>query len=530
MTTPPEATPFLAQVPVAELVPHLSAGGHACSAPPTTVRRRRGLSRVGKRLASVLFLGLGIMSMLSLGRGAASAVSDGLSGDDTVVLAMLGLISVVVASQAFSLLRALPGTRNIWKWVARARQRRTAPTAGRPLLAQADARAVLPHLPAATPRDGGGRLRPAARTAGWVALTLVIMAAAIAGAGLVGVSAIRSVDARGWGLGTIVGLAVAALIGYGLTAMSIGLIRSWFEVRRRRMRRMLMRLLRYLLRGFDRSAAAAHHLPAGVQGATGVLGHGALATGGAAVVVAASLVMPVSALEGTVTNAHDPGSTSTSIVHAVNVDHGAAARFAPAGSESEDGAADVLVSDPRQDGFTATTLAPIAADTTSTTGAHATAATARTPTKTSVTSKPTTTTTTTVAPRDATGPVVSRISDGPDPIFTAGNKPDTTQINFTTSDTSGVATVNIYYRLGSGSFALWATPKPGTASTTFGPFAKTGTYEYRIRATDTLGNTNCKTPATCPGGTVTVTTNTKPTTTTTTTATTTTTTTVAPGK
>ena len=122
-----------------------------------------------------------------------------------------------------------------------------------------------------------------------------------------------------------------------------------------------------------------------------------------------------------------------------------------------------------------------------------------------------------VAPRDTTGPVVSRISDGPDPIFTAGNKPDTTQINFTISDTSGVATVNVYYRLGSGSFALWATPKPGTASTTFGPFTKTGTYEYRIMATDTLGTTICKTPATCPGGTVTVTTNTKTTTTTTTT-------------
>ena len=65
----------------------------------------------------------------------------------------------------------------------------------------------------------------------------------------------------------------------------------------------------------------------------------------------------------------------------------------------------------------------------------------------------------------------------------------------------------------SGSFALWATPKPGTASTTFGPFTKTGTYEYRIMATDTI----CKTPATCPGGTVTVTTNIKTTTTTTTT-------------
>ncbi len=41
-------------------------------------------------------------------------------------------------------------------------------------------------------------------------------------------------------------------------------------------------------------------------------------------------------------------------------------------------------------------------------------------------------------------------------------------------------------------------------STPFGPVVTLGIYEYRIMATDTLGNANCKTPASCPGGTVTV--------------------------
>ena len=472
-TQPPEASPLLAQVPVTELAPHLSTGGHDDSAPRTEVRRRVGLSRAAKRSASLLFVGLGATSMLALRRGAAAAVSDGLGSEDAVLLAMLGLITLAVASQALSLLRALPGTRGIWRWAARARQGRAAPTPGRPLLAQADARTLQPHMPASTRRDGGDRLRPAAATAGWVAMTLVIMAAAIAGTGLVALSAIRSVNALGLGFSTLLGLSVAALIGYGGTTMSIGLIRSWFEHRRRRLRHMLIRLLRYLLRGFDRSTTALQRIPVGFEGATGLLGGSALATGGAAVVVVASLAIPALGVEGTVANADDSTSTSTStsIVIAVGGDHRTAAGIATAGSQTEEG------------GVKATTT-----------------------TKTTTTAKTTTTTTTTTAaPGDTTGPAVSGISDGPDPIFTAGNTPDTSQITVTTSDKSGVATVTVYYRLGGGSFAVWASLKPGTASTTFGPFTKAGTYEYRIMATDTLGNANCKTPETCPGGTVTVT-------------------------
>lgn len=490
-TNRPEAAPFLAQVPVVDLVPQLSAGRNDGSAGRTEVRRRAGLSRVGKRSVGLLFLGLGIISMLALGRGAAAAVSDGLHGDDAVLLAMLGIISLVVASQAVSLLRTMPGIRRIWRWAARGRQRRAGPTPRRPLLAQADAPALLPQM---SPIRGGtgSRLRPAAATASWVALTLVIMAAAMAGAGLVARSATRSVDSHGWGLDTLLRLGLAVLIGYGVTLLSIGLIRSWFERRRRRLRRLLMRLLRYLLRGFDRSAAGLRRMLGRFDGHTGLAGRAVLATGGMVVVVVASLGIPVSAVGGTTTNAAGPGSTSTSttVVNAVSVDQENTPGISTAESSSEEGGAEAALSDPAPAVTAATTTIATTTTTTATTAATTTTTAA--------------TTTTTVAPLDTTGPTVSGVSDGPDPIFTSGTAPDTSQVSATASDPSGVANMTVYYRLGGGAFAVWTSIKGGSVSTTFGPFGVLGIYEYRIMATDTFGNANCKTPAGCPGGTVTV--------------------------
>jgi hypothetical protein len=493
----------------------------------TEVRRRASLSRAGKRSVSLLFLGLGIMSILALGRGVAAASSDGLSGDDIVLLVMLGIISLVVASQSLSLLRTLPGTRRIWRWAVQTRQRRRAPTPGRPLLAQVDARSLLVHMSPAPPRGAGaGRLRPVARTVGWVVLTLVIMAAATAAAAVVGLSAIRSVVALGWGLGTLLSLAMAVLIGYGVTALSIGLIRSWFERRRRRLRRMLMRLLRYLLRGFDRSTAALPRMLGRFDRRTGLLGRGVLVTVGAAVVVAASMAIPVSAVGGNETNAAGlgPTATSTTVAHLAGVEYETTPEFAVAGNPSEEGAveaapfrpAPTTVSDTTTTtvGDTTTTVAnttttvahtitTTVGDTT-TTVANTTTTVAHTITTTvgDTTTTVPDTTTTTIA--DTSGPTVSRVSDDPDPIFTSGNPPDTSRISATTSDPSGVATVTVYYRLGGGKFAVWGSMKPGSSSTTFGPFATIGIYEYRIMATDTLGNVNCKTLASCPGGTVTV--------------------------
>ncbi|MCZ6568217.1 MAG: hypothetical protein O6923_07935, partial [Actinobacteria bacterium] len=314
-----------------------------------------------------------------------------------------------------------------------------------------------------------------------------IMAAAILGTGLVARSALRSIEARGWGPGTLLGLGVAGLVGYGVTIMSIGLIRSWFERRRRRLRRMLMRLSRYLLRGFDRSTIGLPRMPVGLDGAVAFLGRGVLATGGAALAVAASVAIPVMALNGTTTIWYDLASTSPSISIVVEVanDDGTAVPIATdGGDQPPEGGAETVLSDTSPEATDATA-------TTANTFAGSTTATIKT-------------TTTTTVPTDTTGPVVSDISDKPDPIFTAGNKEDTSQITVTTTDKSGVATVTMYYRLSGGTFAIWTTLKPGTVTTTFGPFTKPGIYEYRIIAIDTLGNANCKSPDTCPGGTVAV--------------------------
>ena len=250
-------------------------------------------------------------------------------------------------------------------------------------------------------------------------------------------------------------------------------------------------------------------MPVGLDGAVGFLGRGVLATGGAVVAVAASVAIPVMAVTGPTTIWDDLASTSPSISIVVKVanNDGTAVPIAAAGEgQPQEGGAETVLSDisPEATDATATTANPIVGSTTTTN---------------ETTAK--TTTTTTSSSRDATGPVVSDISDKPDPIFTAGNKQDTSQITVTTTDKSGVATVTVHYRLSGGAFAIWTTLKPGTATTTFGPFTKPGIYEYRIMATDTLGNANCKTPDTCPGGTVTVT-STKDTTTTTSRTTTTT--------
>jgi hypothetical protein len=228
-------------------------------------------------------------------------------------------------------------------------------------------------------------------------------------------------------------------------------------------------------------------MPVGLDGVVGFLGRGVLATGGAVVAVAASVAIPVMALTGTTTIWDDLASTSPSISIVVEVgnEDETAVPIAAAGEDQpqERGAETVL-----------SNTSPDAADATATT-ANTIAGSTTTTIKT---------TTTTTIPTDTTGPVVSDISDTPDPIFTAGNTQDPSQITVTTTDKTGVATVTMYYRLSGGTFVIWTTLKPGTATITFGPFTKPGIYEYRIMATDTLGNANCKTPDTCPGGTVTV--------------------------
>jgi hypothetical protein len=461
------------------------------------------------------------MSVLALGRQAVAATSNGPTADEAIVLVMLGLISFVVVSQAISLSKSLPGTRRIWARVAHNRHRTASPTPGRPMLAQANSRTLLPHLRPSDQAGGNGRLDRVARTAGWVALTLVIMVAAASGALLVAISAIRSLDTREWGLSNVFGLGMAALIGYGVATMSVGLIRSWFERRRRRLRRMLMRLLRYLLRGFERTTIITQ--PSSAR--FGLPGRALLVAAAAVTVIAAAVATPVSAENAAAASDGGPGTTMTSMVAATGGDDGTTAQVPTSGNRREvvddvprtharpttrvagKETPGTVGTDPTRAAVAsvATTTTPRDTATTTTTTSAATTTTTTRATTTTTASATTTTDTTTTTTSDTTGPVVSGIFHGPNPILTTGNTPDTTQITSTTRDKSGVASVTMYYRAGSGSFSVWATMKPGTTTTTLlGPFAKAGTFEYRIMATDTLGNTNCRTPSTCPGGTVTV--------------------------
>jgi hypothetical protein len=515
MASSPGNAPLLAQVPAAQLARHLGAGVPGGRAQPSEVGRRTRWGRVGRRIVTVLFLGLAVMSTLALGKAAAAATTDGLDGDDLAVLAMLVLISGVVVSQTFALSRALPGARRIWVWVARFRARRAGPMTGRPLLAQADARVLLRRMPPATRRGAGGTLRSVAATAGWVGLTLVIMAGAMAGAFFAVRSAVRSIATHGWGLASVLGLGMAGLVAYGVTVLSVGLIRSWFERRRRRLRRMLARLLRYLLRGFHRSAAALRRALRQYDGGTGLAGRAVLIIGGAALMAAASFRIPAGAAGGAATDAGNSetavGATSTTVMAAGVLDDedtpGATTGGETSGEEGEDGAVSgpAPVETGGTMGLDAATLAEATTTTEGSTTTEATTTTLRAVVDTATTAMSTTLSTTTVPP-DTTGPTVGGVSARPTMIFTSGNDPDASLISATASDPSGVASMTVHYRRGAkAGFSVWTTVAEGSLSTTFGPFDTLGAYEYRIVATDTLGNASCKSPAACPGGTVIVT-------------------------
>lgn len=130
-----------------------------------------------------------------------------------------------------------------------------------------------------------------------------------------------------------------------------------------------------------------------------------------------------------------------------------------------------------------------------------------TPTPT-LTPKPAITATFTPTP-DTSGPKVGGVSDSPDPVYTKGNKPDAATVSATVNDTSGVASVTLYYALSGGKYQAWGSMQASGSiySTIFGPFKKAGTYNYRIHAVDSLGNANCTSDniAACPGGSLAVT-------------------------
>jgi hypothetical protein len=131
------------------------------------------------------------------------------------------------------------------------------------------------------------------------------------------------------------------------------------------------------------------------------------------------------------------------------------------------------------------------------------------PTLTATQTLPPSATFTPSATADTSGPTATNANDSPDPIYTNGNAPDTATITVQVVDPAGVASVQLYYNRDGGKYVLWgamALSSGNTYWTAFGPFPAIGTYNYRILATDALGNANCPPGgiAGCPGGSVTV--------------------------
>jgi len=109
----------------------------------------------------------------------------------------------------------------------------------------------------------------------------------------------------------------------------------------------------------------------------------------------------------------------------------------------------------------------------------------------------------TVAPTqpDTTGPKVSGPNASPNPALTT--TPVT--ISATISDGSGVTSATLFYKTGKDAYQSAGTMSSGGGnlySLVIGPLTPAGTYQFRIRAIDSLGNANCsdKTPDSCPGG------------------------------
>ena len=471
--------------------------------------RRRGVTaRIGRRGVGLLFLFLGVTSVLGLTAAVARTARVGAisTRGGLVLLGSLTLMAGVVVSQGLAYSRAIPGISRLWIRAARRRARREA-YSGPALLARDDGRATIAALkakPTLIDLTSIGRdARRFGATTGWVALTILIMGFALLGVAAVSRAAVSSWSG-GVSSGTLWMTGFAGIVTYAVGMMCVALVRSWFERRRRRLRRMLSRLLRNLLRWWGgirremtrmlgrRSAWPAGSLP--------------LSATAAALIVTLGVAVPISGGAG---GGSEPPGEGDSALPAGGSQEGYATGESAAGTTAAPAAGGSVSPTPET---TSTTAAVMTSNpVTTTTSAPSTTTTVKTTTttvKTSTTSAPSTTTTAPV-PADEAGPSVTAASDWPDPVFTSGSPPDASSISATVSDPSGVASAVIWYREGAAKFAVWGPMIDGgggSYSAGFGPFATAGVYEYRIVAVDGLGNANCsiQKPASCPGGTVTV--------------------------
>jgi hypothetical protein len=533
-------------------------------------RREVGRPRLparAKRFAALAFLGLGVLSVVGLAGTVRVALADGLDGRDLVLLAMLTLLASAIAAQALRLIVALPGVSRVYRRVGIARRRRLAASSSpRPLLAQTGSHEVARSLPAARPTRRRSRLAQGARSLGWIALTLFVIGSAMTATILLGSGAWHGVAANGLSVASVTMLGMTVLIGFGTRSMSVVLVGSWFEKRLRRPGRLLRRLLRFLLRTGDRALGAMVRIGHRFDSLVGIPIRFAAAASGVAVIMTASSALAPTAGRATIPAAiaaETPGrevlAEERSLPAGSDVPQpGPEPGESPSGKvipaaatgasrDTETNAETTLTTSstttpgngsapPASGGSTTTvpgTTTSSTTSTTSTTSATTTTTTSHGATTTTTTAVPTTTTTkppstttttkppstttttkppsttTTTKPADTAGPVVSKPVADPDMIFTSGTSPDSSVITANVTDVSGVASVTVYYRVGSGKFMWWGNMMAGKGdsySVMFGPFGVAGTYEYRFVAVDALGNASCSTGilTSCAGGTVAV--------------------------
>jgi hypothetical protein len=283
---------------------HLPAEG----AVPTTISAAGGRGKwslVRRRLLPLAFLGLGVLTVAGMSFGTVDALTDedGLGISGILRLSVMALVALPVTGQGLALLRSLPGGRWLAVRAGGLRQRLIGPFWGRPasvvyaagqplLLDQVSSPQLMRLAPQGLGEEGRAPqvARKGRRVAGggiWMVLSLAGMLLVALTAARMGVGIVHSLTgdgAVGPGLvlqAVFVGLAALGVLSYGVMAL-----RGLTNARRRQWRRVLRRLLLYILRLLDRAMSGASRAWGATAGAGTVTSQLALTATAAATVVA----------------------------------------------------------------------------------------------------------------------------------------------------------------------------------------------------------------------------------------------------
>jgi len=295
--------PLLDQATASELTRRTAdqaVGTSVVPGPPRTAstRRRRswwvGIGRLATRVG-MLALGATITAGMVVGANSAALDADGVTSSDALRLGVMALLVIAFIGQLFAVTRSLPGARRL---SARLAPRHLPPAwTSPPLLDQVSARQLTQAVPIGFGVQPGSkalasRVRRLLDLGSWLAMVaLVLVLAVIAGVGVALTARGAIVDGRDIGSG-LLQLAVLGLVLFAAVVVVRNGVRGLHDRRLRNRRRLLKRLLRYLLRPIDRLIGTSGRAADGVASATGPharLGTATLATVG----VLALAILPV---------------------------------------------------------------------------------------------------------------------------------------------------------------------------------------------------------------------------------------------